>query len=74
MFRSPHQTISSWKAAFLRAPLIPLLVIVILGSIGGFLKLAGEVRENETRHFDEVILLAMRVPGNPADPVGSPRV
>ena len=74
MFRSPHQTISRWKAAFLRAPLIPLLVVVILGSIGGFLKLAGEVRENETRHFDEVILLAMRVPGNPADPVGSPRV
>ena len=74
MLRSTHQYISNLKAAFFRAPLIPLLVIVILGSIGGFLKLAGEVRENETRHFDEVILLAMRVPGNPADPVGSERV
>ena len=74
MFRSTLSFITGQTDGWRRAPLIPLLVMVILGSIGGFLKLAGEVRENETRHFDEVILLAMRVPGNPADPVGSPRV
>ena len=74
MFRSTLSFVTGQTDGWRRAPLIPLLVMVILGSIGGFLKLAGEVRENETRHFDEVILLAMRVPGNPADPVGSPRV
>jgi undecaprenyl-diphosphatase len=57
-----------------RRPLVPLLVLVVLGGIWAFLAIADEVGENETRHFDETTLLAMRVPGNPSDPIGSPRV
>ncbi len=43
-------------------------------SIAGFLEIAEEVDEEETRHFDERILLAMREPGNTAEPIGSARV
>ncbi len=62
------------KAGWLIEPLVPVLVIVVLGSIWGFLELAGEVSENETHAFDESVLLAMREPGNTADPIGSGRV
>ena len=54
--------------------MIPVLMLVLLGSVWGFLKLASEVRENETRHYDEALLLAMREPGNTADPIGPQRV
>ena len=74
MFRSLHLFLNRLKTAFFRAPLVAILGIVILASIWGFLKLASEVKESDTRHFDEAILLAMREPGNPADPIGSPRV
>lgn len=60
--------------AWRKEPLVPALLILLLGCIGGFLAIAGEVRENETRSFDESILLAMRVPGDTSDPVGSPRI
>ncbi len=66
--------VTGFKAGFLREPLVPMLAIVFLGGIWGFLELAGEVMEKETRHFDESILLAMREPGNTGDPVGSERV
>lgn len=74
MPRSTRLFVTGLTGGWLRAPLIPLLVIVILVSIWGFLKLAGEVKENETRHFDEAILVAMRESGNTADPIGPPRV
>lgn len=54
--------------------LVPVLILLVLAGIGVFLEIAGEVREDETRHFDESLLLMMREPGNPADPVGSGRV
>ncbi len=53
-------------------PLLLVLVLVILGAIWGFIALADEVMEKETRHFDEATLLAMREPGDTADPVGPP--
>jgi undecaprenyl-diphosphatase len=43
---------------------------VIAGGLFLFLKLASEVREGETRAFDERILLALRVPGDLGTPIG----
>ncbi len=38
----------------------------------GFIVLLEEVSEGDTRAVDEAIILAFRVPGNPADPIGEP--
>lgn len=48
------------------------LVILMLaaGGIVAFLELAEAVGEGDTRALDERLLLALRVPGNPADPLG----
>jgi undecaprenyl-diphosphatase len=40
----------------------------------GFLKIAEEMRDGETRAFDEAILLAFRTPGDLARPIGPPWV
>jgi undecaprenyl-diphosphatase len=49
----------------------PLLTLAVVGLFGwGFIGLAGEVREGETLTFDRSILLALRNPGNLADPIG----
>ena len=74
MIRSARIFLTGLKTGWLREPLIPVLVIVVLAGIWGFLELASEVMEKETRQFDEAVLLAMREPGNPSDPVGSKQV
>lgn len=48
--------------------LVVLLLVAICGWV--FLALADEVMEGETHAFDRAILLALRSPGNPADPLG----
>jgi undecaprenyl-diphosphatase len=65
---------SRFPAGWVREPLVPLLVLVVLATVWGFLEMAGEVMEKETHAFDESVLLAMREPGNTADPIGSARV
>ena len=49
-----------------------ILLGVILGAAAlfAFAKLANEVFEGSTRAFDEYLLLVLRTPGNPADPIG----
>ena len=74
MIRTARILLTGLKTGWLREPLIPVLVIVVLAGIWGFLELASEVMEKETRQFDEAVLLAMREPGNPSDPVGSKQV
>lgn len=74
MISSAGRFLASVKNGWLREPLVPLLILVVLGGLWGFLEIAGEVMEKETRHFDESILLAMREPGNTHDPVGSHRI
>jgi undecaprenyl-diphosphatase len=53
-----------------------LLPVAALGAGAGaawaFLGLAGEVAEGDTRAFDERLLLALRAPGDPANPIGPP--
>lgn len=47
-----------------------LLVVVTAGGTWSFLELADEVSEGSTERFDRSLLLAMRTPGDTADPLG----
>ena len=48
-----------------------ILVIGVSGAIWGFFNLASEMGEGDTLALDRRILLALRNPANPADPLGS---
>ena len=48
--------------------LATLLALAVVGL--GFIALSDEVREQETQHFDERVLLALRRADNPEEPVG----
>jgi undecaprenyl-diphosphatase len=56
----------------LQVPRILIPIILIAGAAWAFIELADEVLEGETRAIDEAIILAFRVPGDPADPLGAP--
>lgn len=58
----------------MKNPLALFLLLGVLLTMGGFLHLASEMRENETRSFDEAVILSMREPGKPDEPIGSPRM
>jgi undecaprenyl-diphosphatase len=45
-------------------------IAVVAGAAAAFVKLADEVVEGETRGFDEAILIALRQPGDLAEPIG----
>jgi len=49
-------------------PLLTLGVLTV--SAWGFVKIASEVIEGDTRTFDRTLLLALRDPQNPANPIG----
>ncbi|MDX1656112.1 MAG: phosphatase PAP2 family protein [Candidatus Competibacteraceae bacterium] len=54
-----------------RHELATLVLIVLLATmVWGFVALAGEVMEGDTRALDERILLALRTPGDLSDPLG----
>lgn len=74
MLRSVRSFLVRLTGGFVRRPLVPLVLLLVAGSIGAFIEIAGEVNEEETRRFDEWLLLAMRAAENPADPIGPPRV
>jgi len=57
----------SWQVPW---TLVAIAVAAILA--WGFIVLLEEVSEGDTRAVDEAIILAFRVPGNPADPIGEP--
>lgn len=46
-----------------------LLLVVAIG-VGGFVSLADEVFEGDSHQIDEQILLSLRTPGDPSDPIG----
>ncbi|HEY9216708.1 MAG TPA: phosphatase PAP2 family protein [Phenylobacterium sp.] len=48
------------------------LVLLALagGALWGFLGLADEIGEGETSSIDRMLILALRTPGNPSDPLG----
>lgn len=51
-----------------------LLVVaaVACGGVVGLLHLGGEMREGDTAGFDRRLMLALRVPGQPHQPIGPP--
>jgi undecaprenyl-diphosphatase len=63
-------TVRRWIAARELRTLV--LVAALAGGVFAFLEIAEAVGEDETRALDEAILLAMRNPSDPADPVGPP--
>ncbi len=46
------------------------LVFLLCGALFTFFSIADEVMEGETHALDEALLLALRTPGDPADPIG----
>ena len=50
------------------------LILLIAGALWAFAAIASEMLEGELHAFDETVLLALRVPGNLADPIGGPQV
>ena len=49
---------------------VMLGTLCVVASTWGFVVLASEVAEGRTKAFDERLLLALRVPGDPATPIG----
>lgn len=47
-----------------------LLVLVVAAATWGFVELADEVMEGETATLDQTLLLALRNPADPSDPLG----
>ena len=55
-----------------RRETIPILALLAFSALLlGFIEIADEVGEGEAHGFDERLLLALRAPGDPADPIGS---
>jgi undecaprenyl-diphosphatase len=52
--------------------LVLLAVLLIVGTVLGFLKLADAISEGQTQRFDESILKALRDPSDTSRPVGPP--
>ncbi|MCX6048857.1 MAG: phosphatase PAP2 family protein [Chloroflexi bacterium] len=63
-----------WQRIGYQELTILVTLVIILGGVFGFVKLASEIGEGETHTFDEKILLAMRNPTDHADPLGPPWV
>ncbi len=62
---------SSTIAGRLRREWLAILVLALLaGGAWAFIEIADEVIEGQTRQIDERLLLALREPGRPEDPLG----
>jgi undecaprenyl-diphosphatase len=74
MFDGMRRRLGGASTADALLPLIGnrgLVVLLLVAAFAwAFVELADEVREGETRAIDTTILLALRVPGDPADPLG----
>jgi undecaprenyl-diphosphatase len=62
-----------WLSSHIELGLAGLLALVASG-VWIFAAIAEEMVEGETHAFDTALLLALRVPGDPADPLGPPWV
>lgn len=51
-------------------PVVVATFALVAVLLFGFIRLAAEVGEGDTRGFDRAILLALRMPGDPAEPLG----
>ena len=57
-----------------KEPLIPAVLLVIAGSLWAFAEISDEIGENDEHGFDHRILLAMREPADPSNPIGSEKM
>ncbi|MES2337302.1 MAG: phosphatase PAP2 family protein [Pseudomonadota bacterium] len=57
-----------------RPPWLLVIGAIVAAALWILIKLASEVREGEVLGFDRTLMLAMRMPGNPAVPAGGPGV
>jgi undecaprenyl-diphosphatase len=46
------------------------VLLIIGGALQGFAELADEVEDGETHSFDRAVMLALREPGDPSEPLG----
>jgi undecaprenyl-diphosphatase len=69
MSNSQHNTADP-PLQFARHHFASLALLVLASGVLAFLGLADEVLEGDTLGFDQQILLALREPGNPAEPLG----
>ncbi|MFY8154898.1 MAG: hypothetical protein ACOVOI_22710, partial [Hyphomicrobiales bacterium] len=61
----------TFRALLARLEIGPVSALLVAAfGLFAFARLADEVQEGETHRFDEAILLALRNPLDPADPVG----
>src|SRR3546814_12662286 len=56
----------------LREMTLVIFLCLAAGSIWVFFEIADDMAEGELEAFDTAILLALRTPGNPQDPIGPP--
>jgi undecaprenyl-diphosphatase len=66
--RELRERLHGWMGPDGLGLLATLLALLTLGL--GFIELSDEVREKETQHFDERVLLALRGPDQPEEPLG----
>lgn len=59
-----------WRRLGGGEPAVLLGVLALAAVLWVFFWLAGEVMEGDTHAFDQMLLLALRVPGDPAEPIG----
>jgi len=69
-----QRLLAKWQRLGYYEITVLLGIILVVGGVWGFAKLADEVIEGETHWLDEKILLAMRNPNDHADPIGPPWV
>ncbi len=69
--RTLPPTVNHWATLFSHYELHRLIwLAVVLIGIWGFVELAEEVMEGDTRALDEMLLLALRNPADVSDPIG----
>lgn len=69
-----QHTTGLWQRIKRTDLLILLAIALVVGGVWLFIELADEVIEGETTTIDEQLLLALRNPANPMDPLGPPWV
>ncbi|WP_288926051.1 phosphatase PAP2 family protein [uncultured Maritimibacter sp.] len=51
-----------------------VVILIVAGALWAFVGLVDEMIEGDLHAFDEAILMALRVPGDPSDAIGGPQV
>lgn len=67
---SPHTLLAQMVARVRNAPGVLILIFIAAAAVFVFIELVDEVQEGDAHAFDEWLLLALRSPGDPGNPVG----